>query len=94
MVDVRMARDGDGLIVLHFVARVVLRRQKGAVKDRHRYPQRDLPNWRLPEKLRCGAGRLLVAETPAWDLLLCAKHLFIAANGMPGCGATWVDEGG
>jgi hypothetical protein len=29
--------------------------------------------------LRLAAGRLLVAGTPVRDLLLCAKHLFVAA---------------
>jgi hypothetical protein len=35
-------------------------------------------NWRT--KLRRAAGRLLVAGTPVQDLLLRAKHLFVAAT--------------
>jgi hypothetical protein len=36
-------------------------------------------HWRT--KLRCASGRLLVAEPPVRDLLLRAKHLFVAATG-------------
>jgi hypothetical protein len=35
----------------------------------------------------------LVAGTPVRDLLLCAKHLFVAAM-LAGCGLTWLNEGG
>jgi hypothetical protein len=42
------------------------------------------PNWRRAEELRRAAGPLLVAGTPVRDLLLCAKHLFVAAT--IGCG--------
>ena len=55
-------------------------RRQRAVKDRQALtPQRVSPNWRRAEELRRAAGRLLVAEIHVRDLLLCAKHLFVAA---------------
>ena len=41
--------------------------------------QRGLRQLAAPEELRRAAGRLLVAGTLVRDLLLCAKHLFVAA---------------
>jgi len=38
--------------------------------------------------------RFLVALAPVRDLLLCAKHLFVAAMVCLGCGGTWLNEGG
>jgi hypothetical protein len=42
-------------------------------------PAMGLANLAVPEELRRAAGRLLVALGPAWDLLLRAKHLSVAA---------------
>jgi hypothetical protein len=42
-------------------------------------PATGLANLAVPEELRRAAGRLLVALAPAQDLLLRAKHLFVAA---------------
>ena len=56
-------------------------RRQRAVKDRQALtPQRVSPNWRRAEELRRAAGRLLVAGIPVRDLLLRAKHLFVAAT--------------
>jgi hypothetical protein len=44
-------------------------------------------------ELRRATGRLLVAGTPVRDLLLCAKHLFVAAMAA-GCGVIRLNEGG
>jgi hypothetical protein len=49
---------------------------KGGERPAALTPQRDSPR---PEELRRAAGRLLVAGTRVRGLLLCAKHLFVAA---------------
>ena len=67
---------------------------KGGERPAALTPQRGLAKLTAPEELRCAAGPLLVAETPAWDLLLRAKHLFVAAMVCLSCGVTWVNEGG
>jgi hypothetical protein len=52
---------------------------KGGERPAALTPQRDSPNWRRAEELRRAAGCLLVAGNPVRDLLLRAKHLFVAA---------------
>ncbi len=51
---------------------------KGGERPAVLTPQRGLASWRRT-KLRCAAGRLLVAGTPVRGLLLCANHLFVEA---------------
>ena len=67
---------------------------KGGERPAALTPQRVLANWRRAEELRRAAGRLLVAGTAVRDLLLCAKHLFVAAMVCLSCGVTWFNEGG
>jgi hypothetical protein len=56
---------------------------KGAERPAALTPQRDSPNWRRAEELRRAAGPLLVAGNPVRDLLLRAKHLFVATTVPP-----------
>ena len=58
---------------------------KGGERPAALTPQRGLAGWRRT-KLRLAAGRLLVALGRVRVLLLCAKHLFVAARrGPPRC---------
>ena len=56
------------------------RAAKGGERPATLTPQRVLANWQRWEELRRAAGRLLVAGIPVRDLLLRAKHLFVAAT--------------
>ena len=68
----------------------VSRRQR-AVKTGSADPATGLASWQRT-KLRRAAGRLLVASAPVRDLLVRAKHLFVAAIngwGSPGLAPNW-----
>ena len=70
---------GSGIKTTPCSASAQLAPPKGGERPATLTPQRVSPNWRRAEELRRAAGRLLVAGIAVRDLLLCAKHLFVAA---------------